>query len=96
MHSLRHTFATRCIERGVSIKALQRLMGHANIATTLDIYVHVSDDFLRDAMQIFEMEDEQNTQGREINRNVVIYKNCYALNPGVYLHLEFFFEKILM
>jgi integrase len=58
MHSLRHTFATRCIERGVSIKALQRLMGHANIATTLDIYVHVSDDFLREAMQIFEMEEE--------------------------------------
>jgi integrase len=58
MHSLRHTFATRCIERGVSIKALQRIMGHANVATTLDIYVHVSDDFLREAMQIFEMEDE--------------------------------------
>ena len=58
MHSLRHTFATRCIERGVSIKALQRLMGHANIATTLDIYVHVSDDFLKEAMQIFEMEEE--------------------------------------
>jgi site-specific recombinase XerD len=58
MHSLRHTFATRCIERGVSIKALQRIMGHANIATTLDIYVHVSDEFLQDAMQIFEMGDE--------------------------------------
>ena len=54
MHVLRHTFATRCIERGVSVKALQRLLGHANIATTLDIYVHVSDEYLIEAMRVFE------------------------------------------
>lgn len=54
MHVLRHTFATRCIERGVSAKALQRLLGHANIATTLDIYVHFSDEYLIEAMRVFE------------------------------------------
>lgn len=54
MHSLRHTFATRCIERGVPVKALQRILGHANIMTTLDTYVHASDDFLVEAMKIFE------------------------------------------
>ena len=37
-HMLRHTFATRCIEAGVDLPVLQRLMGHANIETTVNIY----------------------------------------------------------
>lgn len=44
MHELRHTFATRCIEAGMSPKALQEILGHANINTTMDIYVHVTKD----------------------------------------------------
>ena len=43
-HALRHTFATRCIERGVDIKTLCEILGHANAATTLNIYVHSSMD----------------------------------------------------
>ncbi len=35
---LRHTFATRCIEAGVDLPVLQRLMGHANIETTINTY----------------------------------------------------------
>ena len=38
-HSLRHTFATRCIERGMAIEVVQELMGHADPATTLKYYV---------------------------------------------------------
>ncbi|MBP1042804.1 site-specific integrase [Vagococcus sp. BWB3-3] len=37
-HSLRHTFATRCVESGVNIAAISSLMGHSSIKTTLDIY----------------------------------------------------------
>lgn len=37
-HSLRHTFATRCVEMGVNIAAVSALMGHSSIKTTLDIY----------------------------------------------------------
>ena len=54
MHALRHTFATRCIERGVKPKALQKILGHANLATTMDTYVHMTDDSLAEAMNIFE------------------------------------------
>ena len=39
-HGLRHSFATRCIEAGCDYKTVSVLLGHSNIATTLDLYVH--------------------------------------------------------
>lgn len=44
MHTLRHTFATRCIEAGMQPKTLQEILGHSNINITMDIYVHVMKD----------------------------------------------------
>lgn len=40
-HALRHTFTTRMIESGESIKTIQALLGHADIQTTMNIYAHV-------------------------------------------------------
>lgn len=37
-HALRHTFATRCVENGVDIASVSRLLGHASIKMTLDTY----------------------------------------------------------
>ena len=54
MHALRHTYATRAIERGMQPKMLQKLLGHASIKTTMDRYVHVTDDSLIKAVQQFE------------------------------------------
>lgn len=39
-HSLRHTFATNCISLGVDYKIVSELLGHSNINTTLNLYVH--------------------------------------------------------
>lgn len=40
-HVLRHTFCTRLIQRGVNIKTVQYIMGHANANVTMNIYAHV-------------------------------------------------------
>jgi integrase len=42
-HILRHTGCTRMAEQGISIKILQYIMGHENVAVTLQVYTHISD-----------------------------------------------------
>lgn len=39
-HGLRHTFATRCIESECDYKTVSAILGHSNVATTLNLYVH--------------------------------------------------------
>ena len=41
VHRLRHTFATRCYENGIPIPVISKYLGHASIATTEEIYVHL-------------------------------------------------------
>ena len=54
MHTLRHSYATRAIERGVNPKVLQKLLGHSTLQTTMDTYVHVTDDSQELAVKQFE------------------------------------------
>lgn len=41
-HTLRHTFATRCIESGMDIKCVSEILGHSTVNMTLNRYVHTS------------------------------------------------------
>ena len=50
-HSLRHTFASRCIEAGFDAKTLSEILGHASVKITLDRYVHSSMDLKRANME---------------------------------------------
>jgi len=52
-HMLRHTFATRFIERGGDPKSLSELLGHASVEITLNKYVHPSMDTKRQQMERF-------------------------------------------
>lgn len=46
-HMLRHSFATELHEKGVDIAVIQKLLGHAQVQTTINTYVHISDDHIR-------------------------------------------------
>ncbi|MCD6360936.1 MAG: tyrosine-type recombinase/integrase [Armatimonadetes bacterium] len=49
-HVLRHTYATRMLRRGLDLREVQELLGHANVATT-QIYTHVDPEALRRKIQ---------------------------------------------
>lgn len=51
-HTLRHTFATRCIEAGFDIKTLSEILGHASVKTTLEKYVHSSFEQKQKCMEL--------------------------------------------
>lgn len=43
-HCFRHTFATRCIEKGMPPQVLKTILGHSNLSMTMDLYSHVLPD----------------------------------------------------
>jgi len=50
-HSLRHTFATRCVELGFDVKSLSEILGHASVGITMDRYVHPTMELKMENMQ---------------------------------------------
>lgn len=51
-HTLRHTFATRCIMCGIDPKTLSEILGHSDIKITLDYYFHSSLEFKKKQMEL--------------------------------------------
>lgn len=54
-HALRHSFATRCVEANFEIKSLSEILGHSNIKTTLNLYVHSSFELKQKNMNKLEL-----------------------------------------
>ena len=67
-HMFRHTFATRCFEKGMTPRTVQEIMGHANYNTTVS-YTHVLDDIkLEEAERLGDfLENGNNNQTLEYN-----------------------------
>lgn len=49
-HTLRHSFATRCVEAGFELKSLSEILGHSSPRITLERYVHSSLELKRENM----------------------------------------------
>lgn len=60
-HTLRHTHATILIESGANIKNVQTRLGHADIQTTLQIYVHDTEEMGVQSVELFEKATSQKT-----------------------------------
>jgi site-specific recombinase XerD len=52
-HVLRHTFASHLVMRGVPLKAIQELLGHASIEMTMR-YAHLAPDVAREAVKLLD------------------------------------------
>ena len=50
-HHMRHTFATRLCENETNIKAIQEIMGHADVKTTMDVYAEATSEAKHEAME---------------------------------------------
>jgi len=53
IHTLRHSYGTHLLEAGVSLKAIQKYMGHSSLQTTM-VYLHLTETADADARQVIE------------------------------------------
>ncbi|MCX7748216.1 MAG: site-specific integrase [Clostridia bacterium] len=54
-HTLRHTFATRLFEKGISAKIVSEFLGHSKVGHTLDIYTHCTESVKADAIKALDI-----------------------------------------
>ncbi|PYG84850.1 phage integrase family protein [Ruminiclostridium sufflavum DSM 19573] len=65
-HSLRHTFATRLFERGVSVNVVSKLLGHAKVSITTDIYISVIPSLKSDAIKVLDLLHSEQMENKPI------------------------------
>lgn len=69
-HTLRHTFATRLCESGVNMKVIQDVLGHADIGTTMNIYIDATNELKQKEIMAFseylnKLEEDSNTPQKD-------------------------------
>jgi len=52
LHTMRHTYASKLFKKKVDIKVISNLLGHKDVSTTYDIYVHFIDNIIEESVQV--------------------------------------------
>lgn len=65
LHSLRHTFGTRCAEAGMPPKVLQEIMGHTDIRITMNTYFYATEDYIKE--NVSKIDNIMKNEGLSIN-----------------------------
>ncbi|ACL77607.1 tyrosine-type recombinase/integrase [Ruminiclostridium cellulolyticum] len=60
LHTMRHTFASRLFKKKVDIKVISELLGHKDVSTTYDIYVHFIDNIVEESVQVLNSDIPEN------------------------------------
>lgn len=50
LHSLRHTFASRCFQKGIPVEVVSKILGHSSPTITTKVYIHIMPHMKRDAV----------------------------------------------
>lgn len=54
LHSLRHTFASRCFQKGIPVEIVSKILGHSSPAITTKVYIHIMPHMKRDAVLLLD------------------------------------------
>jgi integrase len=86
-HTLRHTFASTLVKKGISLKAVQELLGHSDIRMTMR-YAHLSQSELRSAIDVLDPQNDFGQQMGNTRQFRVAVTNQSEMDKVDYLALQ--------
>lgn len=76
LHSMRHTFASKLFKEKVDIKVISKLLGHKDVSTTYNIYVHFIDNIVEESVQILNVDLPENLPENRKKKDNLVALSC--------------------